>query len=184
MNSLENMSLLKLLPPNLVQSKEDIALAQAINEVLQFIYDKSKILDPKNEIPDELLDIIAWEEHVDFYDTSLPNEIKRELIKKAPFFHKTKGTPGAVEELIKTVFGDGQVVEWFEYGGQPFRFKVVTNNPAATNERALQFLRVIDSVKRKTAQLEKIEIIATENLPLTFAGAVHIGEKLTIKQVI
>ncbi|MGP7817781.1 phage tail protein I [Niallia sp. 01092] len=184
MNDLMNMSLLKILPPNLIQSKEDQAMAKAITEILKYVFNKTEILDPLNEIPEKLLDLRAFEEHVDFYDTSLPVETKRELIKKALFFHRSKGTKGAVEDLITTIFGDGQVVEWFEYGGQPFTFKVVTNNPSVTTERALQFTRVVDSVKRKTARLEKVEIIATENLPLNFAGAVHIGEKLTIKQVI
>ncbi len=42
--------------------------------------------------------------------------------------HTFRGTPYAVEQVIQTYFGDGEVSEWFEYGGQPGMFKVVTTN--------------------------------------------------------
>jgi phage tail P2-like protein len=185
MNDLnDSLLLLKVLPSHLIHHPEDQAMAQAVQAILAYVFKKSKVLDPKNEIPDWLLDTIASEKHVDFYDASLDIDTKRELINKALFFHRQKGTKGAVEELVQTVFGDGQVIEWFEYNGEPFHFKVRTNNSSATNEKALQFIRAIDSVKRKSAKLEKVEIIQTENLPLTFGAFLHVAEKLVVKQVI
>lgn len=183
MNDLNALSLMKVMPAHLIQHPEDQAMAQAINAMLTYVFEKSKVLDPRNELPDWLLDITAWEKHVDFYDASLPVETKRELINKALFFHRTKGTKGAVEDLVQTVFGDGQVLEWFEYDGQPFHFKVRTNNISATNEKAQQFIRAINSVKRKTTVLEKVELIETENVAMTFGAFLHVADKLVVKQV-
>lgn len=183
MINLENMDLERMLRGALIQTEEDAALSHAITAMLKDIFQKSKIINPL-EMPEFLLDLIAWEEHVDFYDTSLSVQQKRELIERSDFFHKQKGTPAAIEELITIIFGDGKVVEWFEYGGQPYHFKVVTSNPSATVEKALQFAEAVNSVKNLRSILEKVEITTSEKLTIYFAGVVHSGDKITIKQVI
>ncbi len=173
-----------MLRGSLVHTEEEKALAEAATAILREVIQKSKILDPNHEIPDSLLDLIAWEEHVDFYDSTLTSSQKRELIKRSDFFHRHKGTSAGVEELITLIFGEGKVVEWFEYGGEPYHFKVITNNPSVTVEKALQFAEAVNSVKNLRSKLEKVEITASEKLQIFFAGGVHTGDKITIKQVI
>jgi phage tail P2-like protein len=183
MIDLSSFRLIDLLPESLKSDKEVVCMAEALTEVFRVIIDKINLLDPTKEIDERFIDLIAWEEHVDFYDNTLPVEKKKELIEKAEFLHKHKGTPAAVEELITTIFGEGKVVEWFEYGGQPYRFKVVTSNPSVTLEKAEQFIRALDSVKRKSARLEKVEVTQTEDMSIYYAGVLHVGDKLEIKQV-
>jgi phage tail P2-like protein len=182
MIDLENFSFASILPPSLVQTEEGKALAEAITVMLKDVFRKTSLLNMDN-LPEHLLDILAYEEHVDFYDPSLSIEQKRQLIDRSYFFHRKKGTPAAVEQLIQIVFGEGRVEEWFEYGGNPGYFKVVTSNTAVTQELADQFIRALDSVKRESAWLEKVEISQTESMPLYFGGVVHIGDKLSLKQV-
>ncbi|MEN8702441.1 phage tail protein I [Bacillus infantis] len=182
MINLDNFSLAAILPSSLVQNDEDRAMAEAITAMLKDVYQKTSLLD-FSILPEALLDILAYEEHVDFYDPTLTIEQKRELIERSYFFHRKKGTPAAVEQLIEIVFGEGRVEEWFEYGGEPGYFKVVTSNTAVTQELAEQFIRALDSVKRKSAWLEKVEISQTESMPLFFGGVAHIGKKYTLKQV-
>lgn len=184
MINLDNFSLAAILPHSLVQNEENKALAEAITVILKDIYTKTSSLDFSDTFPEHILDIVAFEEHVDFYDPTLTIEQKRELIDRSYFFHRKKGTPAAVEQLIEIVFGEGQVVEWFEYDGVPGYFKVVTSNTQVTNELAEQFIRALDSIKRKSAWLEKVEISQTESMYLYVGGVVHIGDKLTLKQVI
>ncbi|GKS14799.1 hypothetical protein YDYSY3_57990 [Paenibacillus chitinolyticus] len=184
MIDIQHASLLDILPPNLRRDKDFSAMALALDNELQAIsaqIRKLSILDRLDELSDEEADELAWQYHVDFYSPDLPIEQKRQLVKNAIPWHKRKGTPSAVEELIATLFGEGKVEEWFEYGGQPFRFQVVTNNPEVTQDRAQEFYRAVDSVKRLSAKLERVIISQTEELPLIVAGVFHFGEKMTVR---
>jgi phage tail P2-like protein len=175
------VDLLPLLPDSLKTDQTVVYLAQAISETLQSINSQIFLFDPTKRKDEAMLDLNAWEEHVDFYDTTLPVDKKQELVDKAIMFHEKKGTPAAIEELISTLFEDGKVVEWFEYGGQPYTFKIITNNPAVTNEKATEFINALNSIKNIRSHLEKIEITQSDEFDLFFGGFVHIGEKVEMR---
>lgn len=181
------VSLLDLLPSNLKNDPDVIAASKTMDEQFFITVNEVKeciVLPRVDEQPHEVLDLLAWEAHLDYYDTSLPLEIKRELIKKSPALHRMKGTPAAVEELVTTLFDEGKVVEWFEYGDTPYRFRVETNNTSVTNERAQEFIKALESVKNIRSTLDRVIINQKENMDLYFAGVVHTGDKVTVRQVI
>lgn len=183
-----NVSVLDLLPLSLKQDPDIVAASKSLDKQMVITakdVEKCIILPNIDSINDHfLLDLLAWETHLDFYDTSLSIETKRELIKKAPSFHRKKGTAAAVEELVATLFDEGEVEEWFEYGSVPFRFQVVTNNQSVTGEKAAEFLLALNSVKRLSAHLERVIIQQKEEMNLYFAGVVHEGTFETIRQVV
>ncbi|WP_068775785.1 phage tail protein I [Paenibacillus sp. FJAT-26967] len=184
MIDIQHVSLLDLLPPNLRRDESVHAAALALDSELQVISARIRelsILDRLDILSNEEADELAWQFHIDFYDPNLPIEQKRELVKNAISWHKRKGTPSAVEELITALFGEGRVEEWFEYGGQPFRFQVITNNPEVTQARAQEFYRAVESVKRLSAKLERVIISQTENLSLYYGAVILVSEKISIK---
>lgn len=132
----------------------------------------------------EVLDILAWQFRVDWYDSALGIDVKRRLIKNCMKVHRTKGTGYAVEQVVQDMFGDGEVSEWYEYGGEPFHFKVITTNPSVTEELANQFNIAVSKVKRKSVILEQIIISLSAELNIYYAGIVHTGDNLTIRQVV
>jgi phage tail P2-like protein len=179
--------LLDLLPPNLRQDPDIIAASKAVDDEFLLIVNEVKncIIMPRiDELESTLVDLLAWERHVDFYDSSLPIETRRKLVNNSIRWHKRKGTPEAVEELITELFGEGQVEEWYEFDGEPYYFRVVTNNSEVTTEKAQEFIRALNSVKRNSAWLDNVIIIQVEDMPLYFAGAIYTGDYLTIKQVV
>ncbi|MFW5433694.1 phage tail protein I [Paenibacillus apiarius] len=187
MINIQQISLLDILPSNLKADPNIAAAAQAIDIEVRTVTEdirKLSIYDRYNEWSEVETDELAWQFHVDFYDTSLPIEQRRELVRNSIVWHKRKGTPSAIEELITTLFGDGQVEEWWEYGGKPYRFQVKTSNPEVTQERAQEFYRAVESVKRLSAKLEKVILGQAEDMPLYFAGVLHMGEKMTVEMVI
>lgn len=187
MNKVGETSLLSLIPPNLRSDEKVRAAALAIDKQLKAISDlipRLIIFDNLNSLSEEWLDELAWEYHVDFYDQSLPIEQKRELIWYSMKWHQQKGTPVAIEELITTVFGSGEVVEWWEYEGEPYKFKARTNDPTATNQRAEEFIRALNAAKNERSWLDSIEITMNEQLPMNFAGILHMGESMTVRQVV
>lgn len=186
MNSIQDYVIHSLLPDSIKKDPFIVALGEAVEIELKEAYREAESMSDfsnVNALSEDLLDYIAYQKHVDFYDYTLPLETKRKLVKESAYFHRIKGTPKAVEMLIETVFGDGKVVEWFEYEGVPGYFKVITNNTSVTNELAEQFIRVLDSAKRKSAWLEKVEITQVDEMNLYIGSVVHTGDKLTLKQV-
>ena len=185
MNDMFHLSILDIIPPNLKSDSKILAAAQALDVELQRTAKdiKEAILIARiDELDDEKLDLLAWQLHVDSWNDNISIETKRELVKNSFSIHKTKGTPYAVEKLITTLFDEGYVEEWYEYGGQPYTFRVITNNSAVTNERAEEFIKTLNSVKNLRSWLDKVVITQAENLDIYFAGVVHIGDRITIKK--
>lgn len=83
----------------------------------------------------------------------------------------TAGTPAAVEELVAIVFGEGEVSEWFEYGGEPYWFKIRTN-ALLTEDMTTYFSEMIRRVKNTRSHIEAIEIHRTIEQTL-YAGCCH-----------
>lgn len=185
MNDIYNISILDILPSNLKTDSKIVAAAKAIDIELQKTSDQIKeaiLLARIDELSEEKLDLLAWQMHVDFYDTNYDVDKKRTLIKNTLIIHQTKGTPYAVEKLIESIFDEGFVEEWFEYGGEPFTFRVITNNSSVTNERAAEFIKALNSVKNIRSWLDRVIISQSEDLNVYFAGIVHIGDRITIKE--
>lgn len=184
MIDLKSLSMLEMLPDNLKRDPNIQAAAQALDAQLQGLSEQIMNL-PRfsrlDKLTDDEADELAWQFHVDFYDAGLPIEQKRQLVKNAFLFHRRKGTPAAIEELITILFGEGKVEEWWEYGGEPGMFQVTTNNPAVTQERAQEFFRAIESVNRLSAHLERVILSQSEALDLYVGVAVHVRETILIK---
>jgi len=187
MTNLETTSLLGILPPNLRSDPNISAAAKAIDVELQAItisIRKLSYFDRLDELTDEETDELAWQFHVDFYDPSLPLEQRRELVKNSFAWHRRKGTPSAIEELIATLFGDGRVEEWWQFGGDPYTFRVITSNASVTTDLAQEFIAALNSVKNIRSHLESVIIEASESMDLYFGNVLNMTDNLTIKQVV
>ena len=187
MMDLQNIDLLSLQTSYMKQDATIQALCAALTPQFQEIANDINdcfLLPNVDALAEAVLDELAWQMHIDWYDSTVDIAVKRQLIKDSIRIHRYRGTPYAVEELIKTFFGDGYVQEWFEYGGEPGMFKVITSNASVTSDLAVQFIKVLDSVKRKSAHLEEIIISLSGEMELYFAGIVHTGDNLEIRQVV
>lgn len=159
---LSEVDLLKL-QTKVMQNNEDVQgfsaalsaqykkLAQEINRIL--IYGNT------TDLPEAALDILAWSMKVDWYDANSTLEMKQRAINDALLVAQIRGTPGAVEKVVEIYFGEGTVEEWFEYGGQPFHFRIVTNNRKVNNEQVELFTRAVESVKNIRSRLQEVIII-------------------------
>lgn len=78
-----------------------------------------------DELPEDLLDILAQDFKVEWYDYNWGIEAKRKTIKDSFFVHRHLGTTGAVKRALSDVWPPSTVEEWFEYGGEPFYFRAI-----------------------------------------------------------
>ncbi len=171
---LKNIDLLSLQTSQMQQDPTVIALCSALNPQFQELGEEVTaclIYSRIDYLSDEILDELAWQMNVDWYDSTANIDVKRNLLKNSIRLHRIKGTPQAIIDAATTVFGKTKLQEWFEYGGNPYYFKMdvdVTETGASPAElKKLDAL--IDAYKNKRSWLEML------NIYLTTLGTLSIG---------
>ncbi|TCI25580.1 phage tail protein I [Exiguobacterium sp. SH5S4] len=156
MIDLRDFSLRDILPRSLTSQPENAALTEAITEMFRFVLEQTDVLDPTNPIPEMLLDIIAKEEHLDYYDDQLSADQKRALIQSSWSVHRKKGTAQAIEDVVSIILDKARIVEWFEYGGDPYHFRIEIDGPLRSERDLPSAFRAVEKNKRKSTRLESI----------------------------
>jgi len=166
---LNDLDFIKLLPPFMRNDDAVKALSDGISKLIPEIYKKIRLFSVWDQIPnlpEPDLDELALELNVIWYDRTAPIDVKRQIILDSDDVYAHLGTDWAVERVIATYFGSGEVLNWFEYGGQPYHFKVISNNPRITNVDVNKFMFLLNVVKRRSAWLDAILIALIGELPL------------------
>jgi len=108
------------------------------------------VLATIDQQPEEVVDRLAYDFHVDYYDADWPVERKRDIVINSIRLHRIAGTRGAVDDLIASIWGDrASVSEWWEYGGEPGTFTIFVNETMSESDIA-RFVASIRAVKRAT----------------------------------
>jgi phage tail P2-like protein len=138
-----------------------IAACEAIDKELEEIYKEiPEILFwpfVEQQVP-PLLDVLAWEMHVDVWQSfgkeTLDVPTKIQLINESIAWHQKKGTKWAVVQMLNVVFKQGKVTEWFEYGGRPYFFRIITEDDIIEREDLLAVLAAVYAVKNVRSWLD------------------------------
>lgn len=173
---LNELEFLKLLPQFMRNDDAVKGLAAGLDAIVPQLSESIKILstwDQIDNLTEAELDDLAWELNILWYDTSADISAKRELIRNSDMVYKHLGTKWAVENVITTYFGEGYIEEWFEYGGEPGRFRVYSTNPSLSQERLTEFLNLLNKVKRASAKLDGIFITLTGQMNIGAGCALH-----------
>lgn len=174
---LDTLEFLRMLPAFM---REDLAvkgLASAMDMIIPDLENsvvKLTTWDKIEDLTEDELDALAWELNVMWYDKSANIDTKRDLILNSDKVYRHLGTKWAVENVIRSYFGDGYVQEWNEYDGDPGHFRVYSTNPTLNNERLSEFLNILSKIKRHSAKLDSIVITLSGELKL--AAGVGIRE--------
>lgn len=86
--------------------------------------DRLRIYPNIQQLDEKLLDILAYDFKVDWWDADYNLEEKRRTLADNWRVHKLLGTKSAVEMALRAVYPSAEVQEWFEYGGEPYFFKL------------------------------------------------------------
>lgn len=157
---IDNPKTLKLLPTWMRDDEANIALSSAMDDLIKTPGERVKaprVWDQLEYLTDEELDETAWEIGIDWWSSSWERNQKIRTIKIAGAIMEKRGTKWAVEQLAIAAFGVGEVTEWFEYGGEPFYFKILTN-ATLTPDGIAQILAMIARVKNARSHIEAISV--------------------------
>lgn len=125
------------------------------------------------QLPENIVDVLARDLHVDWYDFSYPLDVKRDLLKNSVRVHKKMGTKSAIEKALSSLCRKSKIEEWFEYGGQPgyFKLSLELKNSMET-DKLLEITDKVYMYKRLSAHFEAV------CLQRTFRGAAYIGNAM------
>lgn len=167
---LSNLEFIKLLPQFMRDDTAVQGLAAGIDSIVPGLVESVKRLstwDHIDQLSESELDELAWELNILWYEKSASIETKRDVIRNSDLVYQHLGTKWAVENVIKSYFGDGYIKEWFEYDGEPGHFTVYSRNPSLNDERFTEFLMLLDKVKRASAKLDEVVITLSGQMNLS-----------------
>ncbi|GHV50458.1 hypothetical protein FACS1894216_02700 [Synergistales bacterium] len=141
MVNLNNLELLQILPSSVSGDKNARAVAKALDPEIQSVsrdIREALIVSRIDELSEPVLDLLAWQWHVDFYEPDkLPVQLKRALVKNSIAWHRKKGTLWAVKQVLLDLGLEPEIREWFEIGTAPYTFSVEAKwkgDPARVND--------------------------------------------------
>ncbi|QTB26338.1 phage tail protein I [Lysinibacillus sphaericus] len=166
--------LTKLLPYSLQNDPFTVALTEAFEIQITQLYDEFRAISNLyllKDAPSLLVDFLAFEKHVDFYE-GLTLEEKKNVVRNALHVHRKKGTKFALLRVFELLNLQGRIEEWFEYGGDPYYFKArIDVSDKGVDDTTIKLLeRLIKTYKNNRSWLEVLDIILTSK-----QNKVHIG---------
>lgn len=168
-------TLVATLPAALQKDPSAVALAEAMADLLaqrRSEIEQLRIYPVIDRLDEQLLDILAYDFKVDWWDADYSLEEKRRTLKDSWRVHKVLGTKAAVETALRAIYPKAQVQEWFEYGGEPYRFKLDIDLTGELSDAARPW-RVLERVnyyKSLRSHLDSIEFTIDMGTTLLHIG--------------
>lgn len=159
---IDTADILKLLPEFMRNDEAVKGLAASVNKLIREPGQNIKTLrvwDQIDKLNDEQLDELAYELDIDWYDSSLPLENKRAIVKISDLVHSRRGTKWAVEELIAAYFTKGFIMEWHEdeyINPKPFHYSVYTSHKHVTDDIMQEFRKIAKVAMPVRSRLDSV----------------------------
>lgn len=180
--------MIKELKPSSLQGQNIETLLESFDNSFQPLFNQviQSLIYPRiDEISDPaLLDMLAWQFHIEGWELAETEEEKRTLIKKTIELHRYKGTIWAVKHALSAVGYPTTVREWFEYNGDPFRFKVECDisKESIIDETMIELiLRLINQYKNVRSWLDDLILYVPTSGSTPKVACMHItGESISV----
>lgn len=175
-------NLLLIMPPALTHDKSIMALAAADAEALAVRLeeiDRVRIISNIDGLDEAVLDILARDFKVDWYDPDYSLEEKRRTLKDSWRVHKTLGTKAAVERAISAIYPETTVEEWFEYGGEPYHFRLRINlaNDSGDITKQRRVFQRLNFYKSLRSHVDEVKYFLKPEKVWAYAGAAFMGSR-------
>lgn len=171
----------RLVPRFLYADKNGYAICKAIEKAMQIMAKAAQegleILLDVDKMPEWRLDELAHDYNC-LYDYTADVEAKRIWIKNARRMNQILGTPEGVRQYLRGYFEQTDILESWEYNGEPFHFKIDLHG-TWTPEKGNWIGKSIEKSKNVRSVLDSVTITQP---PIsarvqTYAGmGIYIGE--------
>ena len=185
MISLQQVGFSSLLPPNL-QDTQTRALGaawdKAFRKLVNYAERVSMTFAFVMELDEEMADHLCLSLDIKGYKADLSLQKKRLLIRSALLNYSRMGTKAALEDAVGIIHGGTTVQENWEYGGQPYFFRVAVD---AAQERVTvnpmgRLLDTIMEYKNVRSWLQGITVDVIEPGSIYTGALPEVGTMLVI----
>lgn len=155
-------SMLSILPGVLKRDEGMYDLAQLIGWIIGKGSEDAgypAIFQRIDELDEELLDILAADCKVDWYDYDADVATKRRQLKNNWKVRLKLGTVSAVKTALRDVWPETTVEEWFDYGGEPGYFRVLLGIDDQGTVNFSKAVRMINIFKPVRAHVDGYPIL-------------------------
>lgn len=173
---------------DLLPSRFDTVKIKALNNVVTFsLFFLQKYIDNANftvnidNVSEKIIDYLACEYRTPYYDEALDLKTKRNLVKSTMLAYLKIGTTNIIKEYLNTLNEEADVVEWYDYDGQPYNFKIFLNisDNKEINEKLLTDIKnKIEKIKNVRSSLEAIEILNSSNYDKKLSCSIAAGVQI------
>ncbi len=113
------------------------------------------------DLPEPVLDYLAKEKNLPFYDSEFSLETKQKLIRDGESWYFRAGTVDGVEKLIQIIFGNGHIVEWFDFDEDEREaykgyFDAHVNGSLISDKSVEEFAKILKHAKNISRWLRKV----------------------------
>ena len=130
-----------------------------------------------DELPEPLLDLLAQDFKVDWWDGDYSLEEKRQTLRDSWHVHRTLGTKAAVETALSAIYPNTKVIEWWEYDGLPYHFRLSVNvsSDEISSFKHQRVMARLELYKNLRSQLDEVEYYDGGGEITLYAGADMVG---------
>lgn len=181
---LNDVDLSRLMPQFMRNDRNFKAFSYALEKELKRLSANivhASIYSRIDSLSEEVLDELAWQFNVVEYRSEYDISIKRKLIKNSMIIHKRRGTVAAVEDVVTNIFGNATVEEWFEYGGEPYHFKIKTSNVESSDEMIAEITQIVKETQNARSYLEEVIVEIIQKMNLYVGSKVIIMDDVTLQ---
>lgn len=185
-HGLTRENLVATLPVALQKDPSAVALAEAMAELLAQRpkeIEQLLIYPAIDRLDEQLLDILAYDFKVDWWNADYSVEEKRRTLKDSWRVHKMLGTKAAVETAIAAIYPQTKVLEWFEYGGEPYHFRIKINSTddSVNSEKQKMVLARMAYYKNLRSHLDEVTYFMQAASSTAAAGVGTLGSRMCVK---
>ena len=151
MKDIHEVKLEDIMPSSLTGDQNVLDTARSLDEEMRLVTGATRealILPRLDELDERIIDMLAWEYHVDFYELADTPEKKRNLVRDTIMWHMKKGTKYAIVKSLENLGIDAEYSNWYEYGGQPYCFRVKAHVKAEYYERTSDYEALVANIRR------------------------------------
>lgn len=157
MKKLNDIELKNIIPANLLRDENILNCAESIQPELKNLFEaisQARIFPRINELNKNLLDLLAWQFHVDNYYLAFDDEGRRTEILDGIKWHMKKGTEYAILKSCENLKAVAEFTNWYnlsDYVPYSFRIDIDVRNNFFQNHPTDIYSRLFYAIKEAKA---------------------------------
>lgn len=127
------------------------------------------------ELSSRQMATLAYDLKADWWDESQTDAEKLKAFENIMAVHRMMGTKAAIVRGVEPVYPNTTVEEWWEYGGEPYHFRLQIRSATVDQDKLQSVLDRVKYYKNARSVMDEVAFLAETVQSLVYALAVCAG---------